>query len=115
MNHFYAISRTDLPLHQQAIQSAHAQLEFARLYPEVLAEEHPPFVWLSVFNQIDLLVLKSMLRSENVTVAEFHDPDYQGYNPSAIACLLPEEKRYLLSGLDLMQFHTVKRRKWFPW
>lgn len=85
-----------------------------------LAEEHPPFVWLQVQSQIDLLLVASMLKSFGVSVVEFHDPDYRGYNPSAIACVLPEEKRYLLADLPLWKSQSAKAEKkgflkWWPW
>lgn len=115
MNHFYAVSRTDLPLHQQAIQSAHAQLEFARLHPQVFIEDHPPFVWLSVIDQIDLLMVKTILVSHGIDVAEFHDKDYKDYNPSAIAFVLPEEKRYLVSKLPLWDCYPKDSKKVGIW
>lgn len=99
--HFYAISRRDLPIHQQAIQAAHAQLELSRIYPSSLSEEHPPFVWLTAKDRWELLQISAVLESHGITVVEFHDPDYPGYDPSAIACLLREENRYLLSEFPL--------------
>lgn len=98
--HFYAISRRDLPTHQQAIQSAHAQLEFVRQGGNS-PREHPPFVWLTVEDKWELLELASVIRSHGINVQEFHDPDYKDYDPGAIACLVDEEKRYLLSHLPL--------------
>lgn len=111
MSHFYAITRTDLPVQQQAIQSAHAQFEFARQIPEILLADHPPFVWLEVGSQMELLLIAAMLKSAEVKVVQFHDPDYLGYNPSAIACVLPEEKRYLLAGLPLWKCQPAKVKK----
>lgn len=109
--HFYAISRRDLPVHQQAIQASHAQLEYCRLLgcPE---GEHPTFVWLTVESKWHLLNLVSMLDYNSVKAVKFYDPDYAGYDPSAIACLVPEEKRYLLSNLPLWKCEAP-RRKWF--
>ena len=110
--HFYAISRRDLPTHQQAIQSAHAQLEFVRL-GGFLPEEHPSFVWLTVEDKWELLQLATMLRSHYINVQEFHDPDYKGYDPSAIACLVEREKRYLLSHLPLWKCGEPLKEGWF--
>lgn len=101
--HFYAVSRKDLPVHQQAIQSAHAQLSFAKSAPHLVPDEHPPFVWLTVENKAELLQVCSVLDSFNITISVFHDPDYEGYDPSAIACVLREDERFLLSHLRLWE------------
>lgn len=97
--YLYAISHRNLPVHQQAIQSAHAQLEYTRIFGQT--KEHPTFIWLTVKNKLDLLLLQTMLESKGVEVCEFHDPDFTGYDPSAISCLLTEEQRGLLSDLQL--------------
>jgi hypothetical protein len=110
--HFYAISRRDLPTHQQAIQSAHAQLEFVRQGGDSPGE-HPPFVWLTVEDKWELLQLATVIRSHGINVQEFHDPDYKGYDPSAIACLVNEEKRYLLSHLPLWKCGDPHKVGWF--
>jgi hypothetical protein len=99
--HFYAITRRDLDPAQQAIQAAHAQVEFARVHPDSLAQDHPPFVWLSAENKWELLQLSCVLRSYGLSVVEFHDPDYKGFDPSALACLVDEDHRYLLSEFPL--------------
>lgn len=105
--HFYATSRRDLPTHQQAIQSSHAQVEYCRLFgsPE---GEHPAFVWLTAENKWELLQLSTVLKVNNIAVAEFHDPDYSGYDPSAIAYLLREDQRYLLSCFPLWNPYLVE-------
>jgi hypothetical protein len=110
--HFYAISRRDLPTHQQAIQSAHAQLEFVRS-GGLLPEEHPSFVWLTVEDKWELLQLATVLSSHDIDVQEFHDLDYKGYDPSAIACLVEEKKRYLLSHLPLWKCEKPHEAGWF--
>jgi hypothetical protein len=98
--YFYAVSRRDLPVHQQAIQSGHAQLEYCRNFG-VPEGEHPNFVWLTVEGKRELLNLASVLGSFGVKVGMFIDPDYPGYDPSALACILTNEQRFLLSDLPL--------------
>ena len=113
--YFYAISRRDLPTHQQAIQSAHAQLEYCRLrgVPE---GEHPSFVWLTVQERWHLMDLLLSLEYHSVPVVKFYDPDYKGYDPSAIACLVNEEKRYLLSHLPLWKCEAPRKKSGiFSW
>lgn len=101
MSYFYAISRRDLSISQQAIQCAHAQHEYCRIYPDSLSGEHPNFVWLTVENKKELLYLYSILSAHNVRTVEFTDPDYYGFDPSAISCFLDDSQRYLLSFLPL--------------
>ena len=110
--HFYAISRRDLPAHQQAIQSAHAQLEYCRLHG-VPEGEHPSFVWLTVEDKWELLQLATVLSSHDIDVQEFQDPDYKGYDPSAIACLVEGDKRYLLSDFPLWKCREPRKEGWF--
>jgi len=98
--YLYGISRKDLPVHQQAIQAAHAQLEYFRTCGNSNME-HPTFVWLTVENRRELLTLHSVLKSFSVVVVPWSDPDYEGYEMSAISCLLTEEQRFLLSDLPL--------------
>lgn len=109
--HFYAISRRDLPAHQQAIQAAHAQHEYCRLFPGTVAsEEHPAFVWLTVEDKRELFTLHAILQLHGVRVVEFHDPDYEGYDPSAIACLLNQDQRYLLSEYPLWKCSPYRKK-----
>lgn len=99
--YFYAVSRRDLSISQQAIQCAHAQHEHCRLHPGSLEGEHPTFIWLTAANKTELLYIYAVLVSHNVSVTEFTDPDYDGFDPSAISCLLSQEQRYILSILPL--------------
>lgn len=108
MMYLYAISHRNLPVHQQAIQGAHAQLEYTRRCGHT--ENHPTFIWLTVQSKLDLLLLQTMLESKGIKVCEFHDPDFKGYDPSAISCLLNEEQRSLLSDLPLWKCSPPKRK-----
>lgn len=110
MSYFYAVSRRDLSLSQQAIQCAHAQHEYCRMHPDSLSGEHPNFVWLTVESKKELLHLYSMLTAHGVAVAEFTDPDYYGFDPSSIACFLEDHQRYLLSYLPLWNPAPKKNR-----
>jgi len=107
MSYLYAISRTDLPVHQQAIQSAHAQLEYMRIWGSL--REHPTFVWLTVSSKIELLIIQTLLEGKGIKVCAFTDPDYEGYQTSAISCLLSEDQRHLLSDLKLWNCYPPKK------
>jgi hypothetical protein len=108
MMYLYAISHRNLPVHQQAIQGAHAQLEYTRLHGHT--GDHPTYIWLTVANKLDLLLLQTMLESKGIYVCEFHDLDFNGYDPSAISCLLKENQRYLLSDLPLWKCAPPKNK-----
>lgn len=104
--YLYSVSRRDLPNPQQAIQCGHAAFEYWRNYGKS-EDPHPTFVWFTVENKWELMVLKSVLKSNDLRVSEFHDPDYPGYDPSAIACLVSDEKRHLFSHLPLWREETT--------
>jgi len=101
MLYFYAVSRRDLPSHQQAIQSAHAQHEYLQAYPSMLSITGTPFVWLTVEDKEELIHLIKFLETSRIPVASFTDPDYNGYDPSAISFMVFEKERYLISDLPL--------------
>lgn len=108
MQYLYAISRRNLPVHQQAIQGAHAQLEYFRIWGSL--REHPTFIWVTVENKTDLLLLQTMLEGNGIKVCTFSDPDFEGYEISAISCLLEERQRHLLSDLELWNCYPKKRK-----
>lgn len=100
--YLYAVSRRDLPPHQQAIQSAHAQVEYTRFASDKV-DENTVFVWLTVEGKTQLFDVISRLSVNEVDVSVYIDPDYKDYDPSAIACLLTEHQRFLLSDLPLWE------------
>lgn len=109
MNYLYTISRRDLPVHQQAIQSGHSQLKYFRLYG--LPEDHPATIWLTAENRAALLAFIPVLKFFNLNVSEFSDPDYEGYEISAISCFVPEELRFLFSHFPLWNCYSGKFEK----
>lgn len=102
--YLYSISRRDIPLVQQAVQAAHAGIEFARLF---MTEEtiHPSYIHVTVRDQQQLEKLRARLQSAGVNTAEFHEP-YQNWGLTAISCCIPEEQRYLTKGLQLWRLPT---------
>jgi len=96
-NYLYAISRKDIPLSQQAIQAAHAGIEYARIYD---METSPSYIHLTCRDQHQLEQLRSALSERGIVTSEFHEP-YQDWGLTAIACLLTEEDRHHLSHLRL--------------
>lgn len=98
--YLYGISRKDLPIHQQAIQAAHAQFEYLRANHSSI-KEHPNFVWLAVEDKRELLNLTASLKAFDVKVLAWSDDDYEGYEVSAISCLLVDSERHLLRDIEL--------------
>ena len=51
-----------------------------------------------------------MLEGNGIKVCTFSDPDFEGYEISAISCLLEERQRHLLSDLELWNCYPKKRK-----
>jgi hypothetical protein len=100
----YTISRRDIPLAQQAIQAGHAALEHAYQYGRP-SDHHPSYIHLTHRDQARLEQLRHSLEQEGIPTASFHEP-YQDWGLTAIACLLTEEQRSLLKGLQLWKLPT---------
>lgn len=100
--YLYAISRRDIPLSQQAIQAAHAGIEYARLFT---IDSSPSYIHLTVHDKADLESLRARLHEAGIQTAEFHEP-YKDWGLTAIACILDEDSRSLLRGLPLWRLPT---------
>ena len=98
--YFYAISRRDLSPEQQAIQAAHAQLEYVRRFGSTF-DEHPTFIFLTAKDVNELAVTYFILNLSKIKVQHFSDPDYKWGQLTAIAAVLSGEDRHLLSHLPL--------------
>jgi len=110
--YFYAISRRDIPLEQQAIQSAHAQLEYIRQHSPVF-DEHPTFIFLSAKDASELAVTYFILYFSGIKVQHFNDPDYDWGQLTAIAAVVSEEDRHLLRNLPLWK--VTPNRGFLKW
>lgn len=102
--YLYTISRKDIPLAQQSIQSCHAAIEHAYLYgrPE---DCHPSLIHLTVHDKQELESLRARLNEAGIATAEFHEP-YKDWGLTAIACILDEDARSLLRGYPLWRLPT---------
>lgn len=100
----YAISRRDIPLAQQAIQAGHAAIEHAYLYGRP-ADYHPSYIHLTIRDKAKLESLRDTLHAAGISTAEFHEP-YKDWGLTAISCLLTEDQRHLLKGLQLWKLPT---------
>jgi hypothetical protein len=102
--YLYTISRRDLPLAQQAVQAAHAAIEYARLFMGS-ETDHPSYIHLTVRDRADLIRVRSLLSDAGPGTAEFHEP-HDGWGLTAVAVLLGEGQRHLLRGLPLWRLPT---------
>lgn len=100
----YGIAHRDIPLSQQAIQAAHACLEFA-LQNGRPSDNHPSLIFLTVRDKPALEKLRSALVQGGIATSAFSEP-YKDWGLTAIACLLSEDQRALLKGLQLWKLPT---------
>lgn len=97
--YLYSISRDDLKNAHGCIQACHAAIEYARLFMS-REQDHPSFIHLTIRDKAQLEQLRHELNSSGIETSEFHEP-YQDWGLTAIACLLTESQRHLLSHLSL--------------
>lgn len=102
--YLYSISCRDIPLAQQAVQAAHAAIEHAYQYGRPV-DHHPSYIHLTIRNKAQLEQLRAVLHSQDIQTAEFSEP-YMDWGLTAISCILTEDKRRLLKGLQLWKLPT---------
>lgn len=86
------------------MQAAHAAIEHAYLYGRP-ADHHPSYIHLTVRDKHALEKLRSALEYAGIATSEFSEP-YKDWGLTAIACLLTEDQRALLKGLQLWKLPT---------
>ncbi len=89
------------------MQAAHAAIEHAYQYGRP-SDFHPSYIHLTVRDQLQLTALRASLQGLGIETAEFHEP-YQDWGLTAIACILTEEQRPLLKGLQLWRLPSQQR------
>jgi len=97
--YLYTISRRDIPVSQQAVQAGHAALEYAYQYGRP-PDNHPTYVHLTTNSRIALEYERQRLREAGIVTTEFHE-SYKNWGLTAIACLLTQDNREILSHLPL--------------
>jgi hypothetical protein len=93
----YIISRSDLPIAHQAVQAAHAGIEYARTHD---LPEHPTLIHLSARDSRSLEHLRHSLHEQEIDTASFYE-SYSDWGLTAIACLADKNQKYFLSHLPL--------------
>ena len=97
----YIVTRRDLTIPQQLVQSCHAVLEISRNFSKDF--EHPHLILCTVKNERDLYKFISRLEANHISFATFHEPAI-GNSLTAIAteCVCGD-KRKVFSNLRLMK------------
>ena len=77
----YLVTRADLALGTQACQAAHAALDFAVTYPDLVGDWHASsntLVILAVRDELALAWLCQDAERDSLRIARFHEPDLGG-------------------------------------
>lgn len=83
----FLVTRTDLPLGQQAVQLAHALVEFIEQWSEVYRVWYKTSNHLAILSVTDEVALKALLveaKGRGLSCAAFYEPD-RGNELTAIA------------------------------
>lgn len=99
------ITRRDLPISYQAVQSGHAAIQFQHEHPELAKNWYHTsnyLIFLSVEDEEELNNLISKANSKDITLSIFREPDI-GDAITAIALEPSIKSKKLTSGLKLMK------------
>lgn len=99
------ITRRDLPLPYQAVQSAHAGIQFQYEHSELAKNWYHNsnyLIFLSVENEEELNKLIKKANSKDIVISIFREPDI-GNQITAIALEPSIKSKKLTSGLKLMK------------
>jgi len=86
------------------VQAAHAAIEHAYAFGRPV-DHHPSYIHLTIRDKFRLEKLRHVLNDAGIETAEFHEP-YQDWGLTAISCVLTEDQRFLLKGLQLWRLPT---------
>lgn len=99
------VSRQDLPLSYQAVQSGHALADFILEHPEIAKTWHKLsnyLVYLSTSNEDELIKLIQLAESKGIVYTIFREPDLDN-QITAVAFEPSELTRKMTSSLPLMR------------
>lgn len=108
-----AITRRDLIPGSQAVQAAHATIQFIFEHPEMGNDWYnisKYLVFLSVENKQELLDLVETLDQKGIVMSKFHEPDLDN-DLTAIAIEPSPTARRLVSSLPLMLKNAIEIEK----
>lgn len=99
------VSRKDLSIGMQAVQSGHAAIQFQHEHPELAKNwfhNSNYLIFLSAKDEEELNSLIDRAQSQNIQVSVFREPDINN-EITAIALEPCVQSRKLTSGLQLMR------------
>lgn len=99
------ITRRDLPLSYQAVQSGHAAIQFQHEHPELAKNWYHTsnyLIFLSVENEEELNNIIDTANKKNISISVFREPDIDN-QITAIALEPSVTSKKLTSGLKLMK------------
>ena len=98
------VTRDDISLGYQAVQSIHAAIQFTQEHPEITKEWYTSsnyLVSLSVKDEKELQKLAHRARDMGLEVSMFHEPDI-GNQLTAIAIQPSEATQWLIKRIPLL-------------
>ncbi len=100
--HLYVVTRRDLLPEVQAVQSAHAAIDFQHEWPGIANgwHKHNYLVFVSVEDEEGLAALNRKAMKRGLATTAFYEPDLNG-SLTAIALEPGEQSRRLCRGLPL--------------
>lgn len=103
-NKLIVVVRGDLPIGYQAVQAAHAAIDFQHEFPREASNWHNKsnyLIFLSVTDELQLKKLVLKAAKKGIKITPFREPDL-GDELTAIALEPSEASRKLTSSLPLM-------------
>lgn len=97
-----------MSIEQQAIQAAHAAIEYALEHTQSVTQ-HPSYIHLSALDKNHLLNIKMFLNQHGVSYCEFYEP-YDNWGLTALSCFLSAEEKHLLAHLPLWSASEKKQK-----
>ena len=99
----YVITRSDLSVAQQAVQSGHALIQATKAFFPTQDVEHPHLVYCVVENESELVRLANRLESKGTRFAIFREIDRNNELTAISTCMLRGDERSCLRDLKLMK------------
>ena len=99
------ITRSDLPLSYQAVQSGHAGIQFQHEHRRIAKRWHKKsnyLIFLSVKDEHELILLEKLAKSNKIRVSVFREPDLNN-EITAIALEPSTVSDKLTSNLKLLK------------
>lgn len=111
--HLYVVTRRDLTPGYQGVQSQHALVEFAHMFPDAFRkwkEDSNYLCWVSVKDLTELRWYAKVASYDGIKIATFHEPDID-FDMTAFAAEPGAKSARLFKPLDLALAPVVESPK----